>query len=145
MWFLKGGSRFKGNITNLEWKFQNNLFLKMQIHYSVKKAKNKTFGIIWKEYWDKLSNVKNTVLQTTFYLKSKIHIHIFKNLPFTCLFLICVFFWLHSMWYLSSPPRGGTCAPCSGSTQSWPLDVQGGSSDSYLLVCVTWSNLGRIQ
>ena len=44
----------------------------MQIHYSVKKAKNKTFGIIWKEYWVKLSNEKNTVLQTTFYLKKKV-------------------------------------------------------------------------
>ena len=81
-WFLKCGSRFTGSITHLEWKFQNSFF-KMQVHYSVRKAKN-TFGMLWKDHWDKLSKEKNTVLQTIFYLKIY-HLLVF----YLCIFFGC--------------------------------------------------------
>ena len=34
-------------------------------------------------------------------------------------------FWPHGRQDLTSPTRDGTCAPCSGSTKSQPLDCQG--------------------
>ena len=38
----------------------------------------------------------------------------------------CVlFFWPPCMWYHSSLTRDWTCAPCSGSTESYPLACQG--------------------
>ena len=42
-------------------------------------------------------------------------------------FFLSFFFFavLHGVWDLSSLTRDGTCAPCSGSTESQPLDHQG--------------------
>ena len=40
--------------------------------------------------------------------------------------LLFYFATLYGMRNLSSPTRDWTCAPCSGSMESWPLDYQGG-------------------
>ena len=39
--------------------------------------------------------------------------------------LFNVYFWVHGMWDLSSLMRDRTLAPCSGSMESSPLDLQG--------------------
>ena len=40
------------------------------------------------------------------------------------------------MWDLSSPTRDQTYAPCSGSTESQPLDLQGSAGKVFLAMPV---------
>ena len=43
------------------------------------------------------------------------------------------FFWPHGMWDPNPPTRDWTCAPCIGSTESQPLDLQGSPLGSLLV------------
>ena len=47
------------------------------------------------------------------------------------------FFQLHVMWDLSSPTRYGTCALCSGSAESQPLDLQGSAQGTIKVLSVS--------
>ena len=49
-----------------------------------------------------------------------------------------LFFFCHlcAMWDLSSPTRDQTYAPCSGSTESQPLDLQGSAGKVFLAMPV---------
>ena len=53
---------------------------------------------------------------------------------------ICAYFFFlampHGMWDLSSPTRDRTCAPCSGSMKSQPLDGQGSPTSVHFYLVV---------
>ena len=49
-----------------------------------------------------------------------------EDSPFPTTNKSCSFFFFNcTAWYLSSPTRDRTCAPCNGSVESSPLDLQG--------------------